>query len=203
MGVYTKHLQPRLLAASLGPKVTGEIRARVCAGLHGDVLEIGYGAGHNQPYLPREVTRLTALEPSPVALGLARGRQSASPVPAVVVVGDAQQMPFATTFDAALCTWTLCAIPDPVAALREVRRVLRSGGLLHFVEHGLAPDERVARWQRRGSPLNKRIAGCVLDRDVPDLMRRAGFTLTTLSTYYDEHSPRPAGYFYEGRAQPV
>lgn len=203
MGLYQKHLRPRLLDAALGPKATGHIRARVCAGLHGEVLEIGYGSGHNQPYLPREVTRVTAVEPSPVALELAHQRQAASAVPVAVVLGDAQQLPFGTTFDAALSTWTLCAIPDPLAALREVRRVLRPGGVLHFVEHGLAPDDRVARWQRRGNSLNRRIAGCVLDRDVPGLLTRAGFTVLELQTYYEEHSPKPAGYFYEGRARPA
>ena len=200
MGFYRTHLQPRLLNASLGLSATSKIRRRVCAGLHGEVLEIGYGSGLNQSFLPREVTRLTALEPSRVALGLAAERQAASPVPVVEVVGDAAQLPVSGPFDGALSTWTLCAIADPVAALRAVRRVLRPGGLLHLVEHGRSPEAGVARWQRRASGLNRRVAGCVLDRDVPTLLTEAGFTVVSLDTYYERHAPKIAGSFYEGRA---
>lgn len=201
MGIYAKQLQPRLLNATMGAKATHPIRARVCAGLAGDVVEIGYGSGLNQPHLPPEVTSVTALEPSPVALQLAAARRAASAIPVVVAGDDGQHIPLPDDrFDAALSTWNLCAIADPVTALREVRRVLRPGALLHFVEHGLAPDEGVVRWQRRGNALNKRIAGCVLDRDIPALIAAAGLQVLELRTYYEAASPKPAGYFYEGTA---
>ena len=201
MGVYQKHLQPRLLNATMSSGATHAIRRRVCAGLRGDVVEIGYGSGLNQPHLPPPVASVTALEPSGVALRLAAGRRAASSVPVVVAGDDAQRMPLPDDrFDAALSTWTLCGIPDPAAALREVRRVLRPGGVLHFVEHGVAPDDVVRRWQRRGNALNKRLAGCVLDRDVAALLAASGLELLTLRTYYEKGVPRPAGYFYEGSA---
>jgi hypothetical protein len=74
--------------------------------------------------------------------------------------------------------------------------------VLHFVEHGLAPDAAVVRWQRRGNAWNKRLAGCVLDRDVPALLAAAGLEVLTLRTYYEDSVPRPAGFFYEGTAAP-
>lgn len=201
MGWYRRHLQPRLLTATLDHPGARAIRDRVCNGLVGDVLEIGYGSGLNQPHLPPTVHKISAVEPSDVALRLAGQRQAASPVPVVLVGDDAQHLPLPDSrFDAALSTWTLCGIPDPVAALREVRRVLRPGGVLHFVEHGLSPDRGVARWQRRGNGVNRRIAGCVLDRDVAGLLAASGLRVTALRTYYEESSPKPAGYFYEGRA---
>jgi ubiquinone/menaquinone biosynthesis C-methylase UbiE len=201
MGIYSRHLRPRLHNLALRTKLTGEVRDRVCAGLTGDVLEIGYGSGLNQPHLPPEVTGVWAIEPSPTALKLSQERRDASPVPVVVAGDDARSLPFPDDrFDAALCTWVLCGIPDAAAALAEMARVLKPGAALHFVEHGLAPDPDVVRWQRRGNRINKVVAGCVLDNDVVSLLDASPLTVMQLDSWYEERAPKVAGHMYEGRA---
>jgi SAM-dependent methyltransferase len=169
--------------------------------LAGDVVEIGYGSGLNQPHLPPEVTGLWTVEPSATALRLAEQRRSASPIPVVVAGEDGRSLPFPDhRFDAALCTWVLCAIPDAHRVLTELARVLRPGATLHFVEHGLAPEPDVARWQRRGNRLNRALAGCSLDNDVRALLSASPLTVIDLTNWYQPGTPRPAGYMYEGRA---
>lgn len=201
MGLYSDHLRPRLHTLALNDRLTGEVRDRVCAGLSGDVLEIGYGSGLNLPHLPSTVTGVWAVEPSATALRLGEGRRSASSIPVVVAGDDAQTLPFPDDrFDAALCTWVLCGIPDPGAALAEVARVLKPGATLQFVEHGLAPDPGVVRWQRRGNRINRAIAGCILDNDVRGLLDQSPLTVGALTGWYKPGAPKPSAYMYEGRA---
>ncbi|HET6393270.1 MAG TPA: class I SAM-dependent methyltransferase [Blastococcus sp.] len=202
MGLYSRHLRPRLHAFALNDRLTGAMRDRVCAGLTGDVVEIGFGAGLNLPHLPAAVTGVWAVEPSATAVRLAQARRDASPVPVVVAGDDARSLDLPDgRFDAALCTWVLCGIPDAGAALAEVARVLKPGASLHFVEHGLAPDPDVVRRQRRGNRLNRAVSGCLLDNDVATLFAASPLTVTQLDSRYEPGVPRAAGYMYEGRAR--
>ena len=141
------------------------------------------------------MTRVAAVEPSDVAWKLADKRLRAASVPIERSGLDGRSLPFADdSFDAVVSCWTLCTIPDVAAALQEARRVLKPGGTLHFIEHGLAPDERVRRWQRRLDPLEKRLAGgCTFTRPVVDLLTTAGFTITALDVFYEKGSPKFAG----------
>jgi ubiquinone/menaquinone biosynthesis C-methylase UbiE len=195
MGMYRRHLLPRMTDYLCGAESATPLRRQVCQGLSGDVVEIGFGSGLNVPFYPSAVRRVAAIEPADVAWKLAAERVAASPVPVQRSGVDGQTLGFDDhTFDCALSTWTLCTIPDVDAALGEVRRVLRPGGTLHFVEHGLAPDESVVRWQQRLEPLQARLfGGCQLTRPIVELVRRAGFDILAVNAFYHEGSPKVLG----------
>lgn len=202
MGFYQDQLLPRFQDKMMGRKPFGEARSRVCAGLRGEVVEVGFGTGLNAPYYPKDVTAVLAVEPSSLCMRLAAPRIERSSVPVRLAGPDGQHLDLPSeSFDAVLSTWTLCTIPDIAIALEEMRRVLKPGGSFHFVEHGHAPDEKVASWQARVEPLNKRLAGgCHLTRHIPALIEEAGFTVEQLETYYFKGAPRIFGYTFEGHA---
>lgn len=205
MGLYDDQLLPRMLNRMMGQRFLRDVRRRATAGLAGDVVEIGFGTGHNLPFMPGTVTRVRAVEPSRVSVRLAEDRIASAPFPVEVVGLDGERLPLPDAdADAVLCTFSLCTIPDPVVALREMRRVLRPGGALHLVEHGRAPDARVRVWQDRITPVQRRLAGgCHLNRDIPALLTEAGFDASGLDTHYLPGQPRPFAYLYEGRAVPA
>jgi ubiquinone/menaquinone biosynthesis C-methylase UbiE len=195
MGLYGDQVLPRVIDVLCAMKTARPQRQRVCDGLSGEVIEIGFGSGLNVPFYPSAVDRVAAIEPADVGWKLARKRLDATTVPVQRSGLDGQSLPFGDdTFDAALSTWTMCTISDLDAALSELRRVLKPGGRLHFVEHGLAPDEPVQRWQHRLEPVQKRLfGGCHLTRPVVDSLTSADFTIDEVDVFYEDGSPKFVG----------
>jgi len=192
MGWYADRLLPRVVDRACGSAGLGSWRRRATEGLSGRVLEIGFGSGHNLALLPDEVEELVAVEPSAKAWELSEHRRVACGASVVLAGLDGQRLDLPdASFDAALCTFTLCTVPDPMAALAELRRVLGPAGRLHLLEHGCSPDRRVARWQRWLDPLEQRLAGgCHLTRDPVALVHQAGFTTDWVEQAYGP-GPKP------------
>jgi ubiquinone/menaquinone biosynthesis C-methylase UbiE len=177
------------------------VRARAATGLEGEVLEVGFGSGLNVPHYPSDVRRVRAVDPATVGRKLAAKRVAASPIPVDYVGLDGQALSIdSASVDHVLTTWTMCTIPDVDRALGEIHRVLRPGGELHFAEHGLSPDPKVAQWQERLNASHRRIfGGCNLDRPIDQIVQRAGFSLTRIENYYMK-GPKPLRCMFEGVA---
>jgi len=201
VGVYRDQILPRFTNVLLASREFGQVRERVASRLSGEVLEVGFGSGLNVPYYPPGVRRVQAVDPATVGRKLAAKRVAASPVSVEYIGLDGQDLPLESeSIDHVLITWTMCTIPDVDAALLEIHRVLRSGGQMHFAEHGLSPDAKVATWQVRLNPIQQRWAGgCHLNRPIDQLVEKAVFDLTRLNNFY-ARGPKSTGYMYEGVA---
>ena len=201
MRLYERWVLPWLIDMAMRNRALTHYRDRTLAAAQGEILEIGVGAGVNLPRYGAAASHICALDPSAGLVRRAALRRPAAPCPVALLRGVGEFLPFAaSSFDTLMMTWTLCSIPDPTAALGEMRRVLKPGGRLLFVEHGLAPEPGVARWQHLLTPGWKRVAGgCHLDRPMAELIRDAGFRLDTIATGYLP-GPKPWTFMYEGSA---
>ena len=201
MGFYERTILPRVIEVTCANRRMEQVRRPTVQGLHGTVLELGFGSGPNVPLYPAAVERVLAVDPSALGRKLAATRLERSDVPVTFVGLDGQAIDLPDdSADGALSTWTLCTIPDAVAALDEVARVLRPGGELFFLEHGQSGDPRVAARQRRFTPVQRRIAGgCHLDRDIGALIDASDLTLDDLETFVIA-GPKTMSTMYTGRA---
>jgi ubiquinone/menaquinone biosynthesis C-methylase UbiE len=201
MGIYATYVLPRLTHLSMRQAQLRAYRERVVGGARGRVLEIGFGSGLNLPFYGQAVDEIIGVDASPEMLALAKPAIASSRHEVRVLARSADDLPLDDqSIDTIVVTWSLCSIVDVGWALMEARRVLRPGGQMRFVEHGLSPDRNVATWQNRLTPLWRRCAGgCHLNRKMDDLIRGGGFQLAELSTAY-ARGPRPMVYMYEGIA---
>ena len=202
---YDRHILPHLLDIACGIKPMRRQREKVVPLAEGRVLEVGIGTGLNMPYYDQsKVAKIIGLDPALQMPRLALKRIARAGLDVELVGFSAEKIPFDdASFNSVLVTYTLCTIPDPIVALKEMRRVLMPGGRLIFSEHGRAPDEKVGRWQDRLTPHWKKITGgCHLNRDVPALLIEAGFECKDMQAMYLP-GPRTLMYNYWGEAFPV
>lgn len=206
MGLYSKHIFPRLLDWSLRSEECGKQRDLALAQACGNTLEIGFGTALNIRHYTDKVTKLTVIDsermlPDLVAKRLARVR-----FPVEEMQLDASgRLPFEDhSFDTVVSTWTLCSIDNLAAALAEIRRVLRHEGQFIFLEHGRSDDSRVARRQDFWNPLQKIIGcGCNMNRRIDKLISEAGFDILKLDRFLMKDAPRVLGEMYSGIARTV
>ena len=201
MSFYQQHMVPHLVNLAMRNRELAPYRERVLAATAGRVLEIGVGAGANLKIYPARVKEVFALEPSAKLIQMARRAAAASRVAVRFVEGSAEAIPFdGASVDTVVMTWTLCSIAEAWQALGEMRRVLKPGGRLLFVEHGQSPEAGVRKWQDRLTPFWKRFAGgCHLNRPIAAMLEGAGFHVTQLTTGYMK-GPKPMTFLYEGSA---
>jgi SAM-dependent methyltransferase len=202
MGFYARHVFPRLCDWAMRDPRFGSLRREVLAQADGEILEIGFGTGLNLEHYPEHVRHLTAVDPGVGMSRLARYRIEQSRIDVDLRVQTAEELPFEDErFDCVVSTWTLCSILDAGRALSEIGRVLKPGGQFLFLEHGLGDDPGVQRWQRRLTPLQRRVAdGCRLDLDIEALIRGRAWAKVRVERFLLEGTPRIVGSMYRGAA---
>lgn len=204
MALYRKFILPHLINFVMGRKDLARCRSEIVSQAHGEILEIGIGSGLNLPFYSSRVTKVRGVDPSSELLQMASRRAGFLPVPLELLNASAEELPLGDqTVDSVVMTWSLCSIPDPNKALREMRRVLKPGGDLFFVEHGLSPEPQIKTWQERINPPWRALAGgCNLNREIDRLISSAGFRIRQLDKSYLP-GPRVFSFTYRGRAQRV
>jgi ubiquinone/menaquinone biosynthesis C-methylase UbiE len=202
MGLYCDHIFPRLMEWVMAGEEFLHLRSELLASTHGEVLELGIGTGLNLPHYPETVTELHAVDPAQLLPKRVAARSGRLAFPVHIQRGTAEALPHADqSFDNVVSTWTLCTIPDPVLALKEVRRVLKPEGTFLFLEHGRSNDQKIAIWQDRLNPIQNVIGcGCNLNRQIDRLITQSGLEIVHLDRFSMQGVPRLAGEMYRGTA---
>lgn len=205
MGFYRDRVLPYLIHLSMRSRQVARHRQRVIPAARGRVLEVGIGSGLNLPFYSDAVTELVGVDPSVRLIEMARKAAGDLPFHIELAARSAEILPHEdSSFDSIVSTWTLCSIADAEAALAEMRRVLKPGGELIFIEHGASHDRRVAAWQNRLNPIWSRLAGgCQMNRPIDALIANSGFSIAGLEIGYLVEGPKILTFHYEGRASRV
>jgi ubiquinone/menaquinone biosynthesis C-methylase UbiE len=202
MGLYSRHLFPWICDRAMRAPHIARLRREVLAGAIGEILEVGFGTGLNLGHYPEHVRHLTAVDPAPGMTRVARRRIVRGDMDVDLRGQAAEDLPFEDgRFDCVVSTWTLCSIRDVRRAVAEIGRVLKAGGRFLFLEHGLSEEPGTRRWQRRLTPVHRRLAGgCRLDLDIEALVRSGGFREVQVARFLLERTPRLVGSMYRGVA---
>ena len=202
MGIYSRHVFPRLCEWAMRSPHISRLRRELLSKVDGEILEIGFGTGLNLEHYPEHVRHLTAIDPGVGMTRIARRRMERSKIGVKLQAQSAEELPFEDgRFDCVVSTWTLCSIRDARQAVAEIGRVLKPGGRFLFLEHGLSEDPGIQRWQNRLTPLQKRLAdGCRLDLDIEILVRSGAFQEIRVERFLLEGTPRLLGSMYRGVA---
>lgn len=204
MGLYSHHIFPRLMDWVMSGEVFQRLRAELLKDAHGDVLEIGFGTGLNLLHYSTNISHLSMIDPARILPCRVRERVAQVPFPIHAEHVPAETLPYPDRhFDSVVSTWTFCTIPDPVQALREIRRVLKPNGIFLFLEHGRSDNARVAAWQDRINPIQNIIGcGCNVNRRIDQLIKESGLHILHLDRFQMRNVPRIVGEMYQGQAVP-
>jgi len=195
MGFYTTKILPGFMDRATSSPETEVLRQEVLAPARGRLLEIGFGTGRNVPHFPSSVTSVVGLDPNPGVEKLARPRMSAASIPVDLRMGAGEQLPFPDgSFDTVVTTLVLCSVEDAAATLREIRRVLAPGGRYLLLEHGLAPDARLQKWQHRLNGFSRLVFKCNLNRPIAQMVTGSGFRFESSREFFKEKDPKFAAY---------
>lgn len=202
MGFYGRHIFPRLMDWIMAGEEFRRLRTELLAPVHSEVLELGIGTGLNLLRYPETITWLHAVDPANLLPKVVMERGASRSFPIRIQRVTAESLPYGDqSFDFVVSTWTLCTIPDPIMALREVGRVLKPEGTLLFLEHGQSDDQKIASWQDRLNPIQNIIGcGCNLNRRIDQLIVQAGLKIVTIDRFQMESVPRIGGEMYRGTA---
>ena len=200
---YENYVLPKMLDCCCSTKPISYQRKKIVPEASGTILEIGIGSGLNIPYYQKsKINKVIGLDPSEQLCKMAKKTADDNNFSIDFLVNGAEEIELpSNSIDTILLTYTLCSIPEPYRALKEIMRVMKSDGRILFCEHGIAPDEVVQKWQNRINPLwGKLFGGCNINRDIPNILKNGGFKINSLDKMYLPSTPKIVGYNYWGEA---